>query len=168
MVANNIGKATTPPYGSAHRSLSVKSRIALVGTMAFFIDYRERGLIEALASVPHSVHTLPVGDLVCEYEEGNAWVAERKRADDLAKSIKTSRWRDQLDRLHATYQGVFFLVEGDLRSTSLNHESLLGACVNAELRKSSHVFRTMDLQETAAVVRHLVEKGGSFPGVPSV
>ena len=54
-----------------------------------------------------------------------------------------------------------------MRSTTFSHESLLGACVNAELRKNSHVIRTMDLQETAAVVRHLVEKGGSFPGLPS-
>ena len=136
--------------------------------MALSVDYRERGLIEALASVPHTVQTLPVGDLVCVYEEGNTWIAERKRADDLAKSIKTGRWRDQLDRLHATgSRRIFFLVEGDLRSTSMGHESLLGACVNAELRKGSHVIRTMDLEETAAVVRHLVEKGGSCPGLPS-
>ena len=135
--------------------------------MALSVDSRERGLIEALASVPHTVKTLPVGDVVCHDGEGIAWIAERKRADDLAKSIKTGRWRDQLDRLHATGSRIFFLIEGDLRSTSISHESLLGACVNAELRKSSHVIRTLDLQETAAVVRHLVEKGGSCPGLPS-
>ena len=135
--------------------------------MALSVDSRERGLIEALASVPHTVKTLPVGDVVCHDGEGIAWIAERKRADDLAKSIKTGRWRDQLDRLHATGSRIFFVIEGDLRSTSINHESLLGACVNAELRKSSHVIRTLDLQETAAVVRHLVEKGGSCPGLPS-
>ncbi len=135
--------------------------------MALSVDSRERGLIEALASVPHTVKTLPVGDVVCHDGEGIAWIAERKRADDLAKSIKTGRWRDQLDRLHATGSRIFFLIEGDLRSTSMSHESLLGACVNAELRKSSHVIRTLDLQETAAVVRHLVEKGGSCPCLPS-
>lgn len=142
--------------------------VVVVNTMALSVDHRERGLIEALACVPHTVKTLLVGDLVCEYEEGNSWIAERKRADDLAKSIKTGRWRDQVHRLHATgSRRIIFLVEGDLRSTSLSHESLLGACVNAELRRSSHVIRTMDLEETAAVVRHLVEKGGGFPGVPS-
>jgi len=138
--------------------------------MALSVDYRERDLIGVLASVnvPHAVKTLSVGDLVCEYEAGNAWIAERKRVDDLVKSIKTGRWRDQLDRLHSTgSRHIFFFIEGDLRSTSMSHESLLGACVNAELRRSSHVIRTMDLSETAAVVRHLVEKGGSFPGLPS-
>jgi len=137
--------------------------------MALSVDYRERDLIGVLASVsvPHAVKTLPVGDIVCEYEVGNAWIAERKRVDDLVKAIKTGRWRDQLDRLHSTgSQHIFFLIEGDLRSTSMSYESLLGACVNAELRRNSHVIRTMDLSETAAVVRHLVEKGGSFPGLP--
>ena len=137
--------------------------------MALSIDYRERSLIEELGTFPHVVKTLSVGDLVCEYEgEGNAWIAERKRADDLAKSIKTGRWRDQLDRLHATgSRHIFFLVEGDLRSTSMPHGSLLGACINAELRRSSHVIRTADIAETAAAVRHLVQKGGSWPGLPS-
>jgi ERCC4-type nuclease len=117
--------------------------------------------------VARSVETLPVGDLVCEYGEGRIWIAERKRADDLAKSIKSGRWPDQLSRLHATgCRRIFFLIEGDLRSTSLNHESLLGACVNAALRQNAHVFRTADLEETAAVVRHLVQKGGGAPAMP--
>ena len=131
------------------------------------VDYRERALIEALANVPHTVENLAVGDIVCQHGKYNTWIAERKRVDDLAQSIKRGRWRDQVARLHATRcRHVFFLVEGDLRSTGLSHESLLGACVNAELRPSSHVIRTADLAETAAVVRHLVQKAESTPGLP--
>ena len=45
---------------------------------------------------------------------------------------------------------------------------MLSACLNAELRNHSHVIRCMDVQETAAVVCHLIQKaGGSPPGVPS-
>ena len=135
--------------------------------MALTVDHRERFLIEALAAFPHVVKTLPVGDLVCEYGQGHAWIAERKRADDLAKSIQSGRWQDQLSRLHAAgCRRIFFLIEGDLRSTGMNHESLLGACVNATLRQNSHVIRTADLEETAAVVRHLVRKGGGTPALP--
>ena len=138
--------------------------------MAVSVDHRERRLIEALAAapaVPHVVKALPVGDIICEYSENNMWIAERKRADDLAKSISTGRWAEQLNRLHATgCSHIFILVEGDLRSTSMNHESLLGACINAELRQNAHVIRTTDLEETAAVVRHLVQKGGSPPAMP--
>lgn len=50
----------------------------------------------------------------------------------------------------------------------LPYASLLSACLNAELRKNSHVLRTMDVHETAAVVSHLVQKGGAHsPGIPS-
>ena len=44
---------------------------------------------------------------------------------------------------------------------------MLSACLNAELRKNSHLIRTVDEQETAAVVAQLARKGGSTPGVPS-
>ncbi len=136
-------------------------------TMVLSVDHRERGLIETLADVQFVVKTLPVGDIMCEYEGGSTWIAERKCANDLAKSITTGHWREQLGRLHSTGCPIFFLIEGDLRSTSVSHASLLGACINAELRKGSHVIRTMCLAETAAVVHHLVQKGGSSPGVPA-
>eukprot|EP00973_Karenia_brevis_P044795 6204865-Karenia_brevis.AAC.1 len=79
----------------------------------------------------------------------------------------SGRWGEQLDRLHATgSQRIFFVIEGDLRTTSLKHDNLLGACINAGLRKASRVIRTMDLEETVAVVRHLVAKGGRDPTLP--
>ena len=54
------------------------------------VDARERLLVEVLQryGVAHTVTTLPVGDILCTYEDGTSWVAERKRADDLANSIK--------------------------------------------------------------------------------
>ena len=132
------------------------------------VDHRERRLIEALAGMPHVVKTLPVGDLVYQHGDHIIWIAERKSADDLAKSIRTGRWQDQLGRLHATKcRSIFFLVEGDLRSTSLPHASLLGACLNAELRPNSHVIHTADLEETAAVIRALVQKVKKPPGLPA-
>ena len=136
-------------------------------TIVLSVDHRERGLIETLADVQFVVKTLLVGDLMCEYEDGRAWIAERKCANDLAKSITTGHWREQVGRLHSTGCQIFFLIEGDLRSTNVSHASLLGACINAEMRQGSHVIRTMCLTETAAAVHHLVQKGGSSPGVPA-
>ena len=133
--------------------------------MTLLVDYRERRLAELL-DVPHLVRNLAVGDLVCDYGGGNRWIAERKTASDLAQSIVSGRWRDQLHRLRETSCRIIFLVEGDLRSTTFNYDSLLGAVINAELRKGSCVIRTVDLHETAAVVRHLVEKGEYEPGMP--
>ena len=133
--------------------------------MTLLVDHRERHLAELL-DVPHLVRNLAVGDLLCDYGGGNMWLAERKTAADLAQSITSGRWRDQLYRLRESGCRVIFLVEGDLRTTTLNYDSLMGACINAELRTESCVIRTMDLHETAAVVRHLVAKGESEPGMP--
>ena len=62
---------------------------------------------------------------------------------------------------------AFYLVEGDLSSTTLPHETLLGACINAELRPGSHLIRTACVEETAIVIRLLINKCARPPGVPS-
>ena len=51
------------------------------------VDARERLLIDALVrkSIPHDVRALEVGDILCE----GRWIAERKTAGDLARSIKS-------------------------------------------------------------------------------
>ena len=56
------------------------------------VDKRERTLAEVLrqADVEFVLQTLPVGDVMWQ-ETGRCWIAERKRADDLAASIKSGR-----------------------------------------------------------------------------
>ena len=60
--------------------------------MSLTVDVRERALIELLVKddVEHDVATLPLGD-VCFRIGRCTWLAERKRADDLAQSIKSGR-----------------------------------------------------------------------------
>jgi ERCC4-type nuclease len=133
------------------------------------IDRRELDLIRALAEIPHKVQDLPVGDVLCEYGEvDGCWVAERKRANDLAASLTNGRLFDQTARLHgAGYNRIFWFVEGDLHSHSVSHECLLGACVNMALRKHSILIRTSNVEETAAVIQQLLSKGRCTPGVPT-
>ena len=85
--------------------------------MTLLVDYRERRLAEVL-EVPHLVRKLAVGDILCDYCVGNQWIAERKTATDLATSLISGRWRDQLHRLKETGCRIIFIVEGDLRSTT--------------------------------------------------
>ena len=60
--------------------------------MQLFVDRRERALSNALEDVAHILKDLPVGDVLCQYTDGRAsWVAERKRATDLAASIASGR-----------------------------------------------------------------------------
>ena len=80
-------------------------------TMALTIDARERALIQQLvkADVEHTVATLPLGD-VCFRSDRCTWLAERKRADDLAQSIKSGRWREQLGRLFSSHATCIVLI----------------------------------------------------------
>ena len=110
--------------------------------MARCIDFREKGLIQLLTCLKPTVASLAVGDIICSYEDDTEWVMERKTADDLSTSIIDGRWVDQTARLMTSgYRYVFFVVESDLSSTCLPHQTLLGACLNAELRPGSHLIR---------------------------
>ena len=130
--------------------------------MTLLVDYREKRLAEVL-DVPHLVRSLAVGDILCDYCAGNQWIAERKTATDLAASIISGRWRDQVHRLKETGCRVIFIVEGDLRATTVSYDSLLGAIINAELRKGSCVIRTVDLFETASLRRASMNQGCRLP-----
>ena len=125
------------------------------------VDCRERGLIRQLAAkhVPCRVLSLPVGGVLCKYSDSSSasWILERKRADDLACSIKDGRMREQTSRLFSTGLRVFFVIEGDLRWLDGMYDSMMGAMLNANL-KNSRCFRTWDLEETACLISHLVKK----------
>ena len=137
--------------------------------MALCIDFREKGLINLLRWLKPTIASLAVGDIVCSYEDDTEWVMERKTAEDLAASIIDGRWVDQTARLMSSgYRYVFFLIEGDLSSTNLPHETLLAACLNAELRPGSHLIRTACIEETAMVIKQLADKlAHGPPGMPS-
>ena len=137
--------------------------------MALCIDFREKSLIQLLKCLNPTVASLVVGDILCTYEDSTEWVMERKTADDLAGSIIDGRWVDQSARMMTSgYKYVFFIVEGDLSSTNLPHETLIGACINAELRPGSNLFRSACIEETVMVIKQLVDKiAGGLPGVPS-
>lgn len=132
------------------------------------LDRREKELSCALQGFQHTCQELPVGDVLCQYSEQKAWIAERKTASDLAACIKNGRLAEQTARLHAAgYQQIFWFVEGDLEDQALPYTSLLGACTNMALRRQSHLLRTVSVKETAAFIIHLVDKCRSLPGVPS-
>ena len=133
------------------------------------LDRREVDLIRLLADTKPDVRELPMGDLLCEYENPDVnWIGERKTAIDLAASIVDGRLFEQTARIHeAGYRQIFWFVEGDLRLHSVPHQSMLGACVNMALREHSVLIRTQCVEETAAIVRQLISKVPDRPGIPS-
>ncbi len=93
---------------------------------------------------------------------------QARRARDLCICI-TGRWAEQVSRLHQAYKCIFFIVEGDLRDCELGlpYNALWSAIINASLRRNAHLIRTADINETASVVRLLVQKGCAIPPPPS-
>ena len=160
--------------------------------MVTTLDKRERLLSAALDGFPHELEDLPAGDILCRYKDGTEWIAERKTVRDLASSIRSGqerlissifvsqgaspvnpcsqgRWGEQAARLHQAYKCIFFIVEGDLRECELGvpYNALWSAIINASLRRNAHLIRTADINETASVVRLLVQKGCAIPPPPS-
>uniref|UniRef100_A0A915I0Z0 Crossover junction endonuclease MUS81 n=1 Tax=Romanomermis culicivorax TaxID=13658 RepID=A0A915I0Z0_ROMCU len=78
-------------------------------------------------------------------------VVERKRLDDLAKSIKDNRWYSQKYRLKQCGLGrVIYLFENMTGpNVGLNPETLENAIVNASVQDGFEVYRTNDVKDTA-------------------
>ena len=121
------------------------------------IDTRERQLIKLFGEGEVEVQSLDVGDVLCEYESGNSWLAERKTADDLARSVIDGRWDEQKDRLRKSGRKVVYVIEGDLRKTKFSYEALVGACVNATM-DDAFLYRTTDILETKHLLLQLAKK----------
>jgi ERCC4-type nuclease len=88
-------------------------------------------------------------------------VVERKTGADLAASIKDRRLFEQVERLHAAYDAVVLIVEGE--PIHISEASWTGALARV-LASGVAVLRTSDPEDTAAwLVRlhRLEEKGPS-------
>ena len=65
--------------------------------MNLIIDSRETKLL-ALLRIPHTVESLPIGDIMIESPDHRLLI-ERKTCEDLTASIKDGRYREQRSRL---------------------------------------------------------------------
>ena len=81
------------------------------------IDRREHQLLRMMPDVEAA--TLEVGDVMCHNESGSGWIAERKTASDLARSLRDGRWEDQCERLLIAEMQAVFIIEGSLRGGRL-------------------------------------------------
>ena len=130
------------------------------------MDARERKLSNLFGDLVET-ETLDVGDILCTYEDGSGWVAERKTASDLAKSLKDGRWAEQKDRLSKSGLTVVYIVEGELKEDAAMHGALLSSLVRAEVVERVHVFRTWDLKETKRLLELLQEKMPEHCHIPN-
>ncbi|KAF4517806.1 hypothetical protein B566_EDAN003011 [Ephemera danica] len=106
--------------------------------------------------VKHEFRKLSVGDFlwVASTSDGTdelvlPYIVERKRSDDLAKSIKDKRYHEQKMRLHASGLNVIYLIEvTQSNHLSIKFDSLLQAEVNTEIHDKFCIHRTTGIADT--------------------
>ena len=130
------------------------------------VDARERDVIAAAVRLrlPHSVETLPLGDLELRLGTRRLLLLERKTADDLAASIQDGRWREQKQRLLPLrdHCAVGYLFEGDFFDPARNHalppRTLLSAATMAAVRDRLLALRAKDVHETVRTLAVLTQR----------
>ena len=123
------------------------------------VDLRERHLLSLFGNGAVAVRTMDVGDVMCEYEDGSRWIAERKTTQDMAASIKDGRWEEQQSRLLSSGCQIFYILEGSFKETRwLSYGSLLGAYTKVSLLPNLKVLRSTDIYETKFMLMQLVQR----------
>ncbi len=126
-----------------------------------YVDEREKQsrvpkyLIEQGATVIYK--ELEVGD----YVPAEGYVIERKRVDDLVRSVFQGRFFDQIRRLISSGNKVILLIEGDflnLRRFTDRYRAVEAAVITAVIYNDLKLVLTKDAKHTAEVIRYVSEK----------
>jgi len=150
--------------------------------MLLKIDIREKKLI-SLINEANSVYNFTVrtenlvlGDvIICDDNEKELLLIERKSLADLAASIKDGRYSEQSHRLNSYSlhnHNIIYLIEGNLslfgsnyhsnynRNQRINRKSLQSSMLTLLYYKGFSVLRTMSIQETSEMILQMCDKIG--------
>ncbi len=100
---------------------------------------------------------LPIGD----YIPAEGYVIERKRVDDLAKSVFEGRFFDQIRRLRSCGSKAFLIIEGNLNYLSKitdKYKAVEAALITAIIFNELPVIYTNNTRHTAMVIKYIAEK----------
>ncbi|CAB3387679.1 Hypothetical predicted protein [Cloeon dipterum] len=109
-----------------------------------------------LQGIPYEVRDLNVGDFLwlAIAPDGTElvlpFIVERKRSDDLAHSIKGSRYHEQKMRLKMCGLNVIYLIEATKHHTALPQETLYQAQTNTNIVDKFCVHNTSNVKETVS------------------
>ena len=137
--------------------------------MRIKIDNREQSLIALLKQHTESqidVVALEIGDvIICDNDENELLIIERKSVADLASSIIDGRYAEQSFRLNACEQpnhNIIYLIEGSVANyksySRINSKTIYSAMFTLNYYKGFSVFRTMNISETAEMILRIVSK----------
>lgn len=135
-----------------------------------YVDERERSstIPEILNSLGLTViyKMLEVGDYVIS----DSLVIERKRVDDLVRSVFDGRFFEQVGKLSEVCDIPMIIIEGDLadvRYLTSKWRSVEGALLTAIISYGVIPYYTKDSNHTADVIKHIAEKFSDRPSFKS-
>jgi ERCC4-type nuclease len=142
--------------------------------MKLKIDVRETKLIDLIKSSGEikaknydiSIETLHLGDIViCDDDENNVIIIERKSISDLASSIVDGRYNEQSYRLNNSIihnHNIIYLVEGDIQRyrpySNVNKNAIYSSIFTLNYYKGFSVLRSMNLMETSDIIIRIFDK----------
>ena len=145
--------------------------------MKIKVDVREKKLIPLLKALNKdydynldiTIERLDLGDIiVCDKDDNELLIIERKTLSDLASSIRDGRYMEQSFRLNKEEMhnhNIIYLIEGDMykyndKYTKIKSKTLFVTmgCIN--YFKGFSLIRTTDILETAEYIIRFVEKMG--------
>lgn len=150
--------------------------------MLLKLDVREKRLINLINESNSTynftikIENLPLGDIIiCDDDETELLLIERKSLADLAASIKDGRYSEQSYRLHSYSlhnHNIVYLIEGNLtmfgsnyhsnynRNQRINRKSLQSSILTLLYYKGFSVLRTMSIEETSELILQMCDKIG--------
>lgn len=123
------------------------------------IDCREHDLIPLIKSkfedsknIQIETGSLPIGDILFLKDEKEILIVERKKASDLAASIKDGRYKEQSFRLDGNElpnHNILYLIEGNLNTTRMDKTTLMSSIFSLNHYQGFSVWKTNNIGETA-------------------
>lgn len=142
--------------------------------MKLKIDYREKKIIDLLnkndelkaKKYDFTVENLILGDIViCDDDDNELLLIERKSISDLASSIIDGRYNEQSFRLNNNElhnHNIIYLIEGNLQMhrpySNINKKTIYSSMVTLNYHKGFSVMRSMNMQETVEFIVRLFDK----------
>ena len=128
--------------------------------MKLIIDTREKKLLSYFPEI--ETKNLDIGDIQFINEDQINLVIERKTQQDLSASIKDGRHREQkLRLLNSNIPIIIYIIEGDSNEpfiSGIKSDTHISVILNSVFRDKLHVFRTLNIIETANLINKLFEK----------
>ena len=149
--------------------------------MIIKVDSREQDLLQKIQyfvstipifkSIQVETHALPIGDIIiCDNNNEEKIIIERKSVNDLLSSIKDGRYEEQSYRLNGLIHhnhNIIYLIEGDIAHVNrfksdnkIEKLTLYSAIFSLNYYKGFSVLRSFSLEESATIICNMAYKLG--------